>query len=168
MALNAAIEAARAGEHGKGFAVVADEVRKLAEGVASSVMDISGIVTNIQEEFDSVADALQTGYQDFENGTNQVRLTGEKFYGIRNSVIEMTESLLEITSALSEIKTGSQSIEISIQEVAAISEQSSAGIEETTASSEEVSSSMETIAGNSEELAKLAENLNVLVQKFKL
>ena len=168
LALNAAIEAARAGEHGKGFAVVADEVRKLAEGVASSVMDISGIVTNIQEEFDSVADALQTGYQDFENGTNQVRLTGEKFYGIRNSVIEMTENLLEITSALSEIKTGSQSIEISIQEVAAISEQSSAGIEETTASSEEVSSSMETIAGNSEELAKLAENLNVLVQKFKL
>ena len=168
LALNAAIEAARAGEHGKGFAVVADEVRKLAEEVAKSVMDISGIVVNIQEEFDSVADSLQSGYQDFENGTNQVRVTGEKFYEIRSSVIEMTDNLLEITSALSEIKNGSRSIEISIQEVAAISEESSAGIEETTASSEEVSSSMETIAGNSEELAKLAENLNVLVQKFKL
>ncbi len=98
LALNAAIEAARAGEQGRGFAVVADEVRKLAEQVAHSVTDISGIVDTIQNEFSVVANSLNNGYEEVKHGTTQIRLTGEKFTGIRNSVTEMVDNINNITA----------------------------------------------------------------------
>src|SRR5699024_6721525 len=80
MALNAATEAARAGENGRGFAVVADEVRKLAEQVGLSVKDITEIVTNIQQESKNVSEALQNGFHEVEQGTEEIQLT-EKTFG---------------------------------------------------------------------------------------
>ncbi|RKQ32532.1 methyl-accepting chemotaxis protein [Oceanobacillus halophilus] len=168
LALNAAIEAARAGEQGRGFAVVADEVRKLAEQVADSVTDISTIVGNIQNEFNVVTDYLNNGYQEVDQGTNQIRLTGEKFNGIRNSVTDMAENIKMITDNISDITSGTQEMNSSIQEIAAVSEESAAGVEETAAASQQTTSSMEEVAGSADELAKLAEELNGLVRQFKL
>ena len=168
LALNAAIEAARAGEHGQGFAVVADEVRKLAEQVAHSVTDISGIVDNIQNEFSSVTDSLNDGYQEVKQGTNQIQLTGDKFTGIRDSVSEMVDNIQNINVNISEIVSGGQAMNSSIQEIAAVSEEAAAGIEQTSASSQQTSGAMEEVAGSADELAKLAEELNELVRQFKL
>ena len=168
LALNAAIEAARAGEHGRGFAVVADEVRKLAEQVAHSVTDISGIVDNIQNEFSIVTTSLNSGYEEVKHGTQQIRLTGEKFTGIQKSVSEMIDNINNITANVSEIASNSQKMNHAIQEIAAVSEESAAGIEQTSASSQQTSSSMEEVAGSADELAKLAEELNGLVGQFKL
>ncbi|SDM16840.1 methyl-accepting chemotaxis protein [Sediminibacillus halophilus] len=168
LALNAAIEAARAGEQGKGFAVVADEVRKLAEQVSSSVTDITGIVTSIQEESGSVAEALQGGYDEVENGTAQIKTTGKTFDGINYSINEMVDSVTVITGNLTSIVEKSGQMSQSIEDIAAVSEESAAGIEETSASIQQTSSSMEEIAGRSTELSKLAENLNELIGRFKV
>ncbi|RLL41136.1 methyl-accepting chemotaxis protein [Oceanobacillus piezotolerans] len=168
LALNAAIEAARAGEHGRGFAVVADEVRKLAEQVATSVTDITHIVNSIQNEVKVVTESLQSGYQEVEKGTDQIKLTGTTFNGINESMKKMADNINFITGNLSNFTASSQEMNSSIQEIAAISEESAAGIEQTSASSQQSSISMEEIAGSAEELAGLAEELNGLIGQFKL
>ncbi|MFZ3577032.1 methyl-accepting chemotaxis protein [Virgibacillus sp. DJP39] len=168
LALNAAIEAARAGEHGKGFAVVANEVRKLAEQVSISVADITGIVSGIQNETSIVTNSLNQGYSEVEQGTNQIRTTGETFKGISTAVTDMVQNIKTISDNLSTIASNSQEMNKSIEEIAAISEESAAGVEQTSASSQQTSSSMEEVSDSSDQLAKLAEKLNGLVRQFKL
>lgn len=168
LALNAAIEAARAGEQGKGFAVVADEVRKLAEQVANSVNDITGFVKGIQTESRSVVSSLEQGYEEVNEGTKQIAVTGERFNEINGSIRDMIQMVDQIAENLQDISEGSQSMNASIQEIASISQQSAAGVEETAASSEQSLSTMETISASADELAGLAEELAGEVRKFKL
>lgn len=168
LALNAAIEAARAGEHGKGFAVVADEVRKLAEQVASSIVDITGFITNIKSESRGVSLSLQEGYDEVEKGTVQINTTGETFNQISSSVSSMVNHIQSISENLSVIAVKCQEMNSSIEEIASFSEESAASVEETSAATQQINSSMEEVAGSSEQLTKLAEELNQIVRQFKI
>ncbi|MCM3110782.1 methyl-accepting chemotaxis protein [Lederbergia lenta] len=168
LALNAAIEAARAGEHGKGFAVVADEVKKLAEQVAVSVNDITGIVGSIQSESSIVAESLKIGYKEVEQGTLQIKATGDTFNKISGSVTQMVENIKIVSGNLADIVANSQKMNVSIEQIAAIAEEAAAGVEQTSASAQQTSGSMEEVAGSSDHLAKLAEKMNDLIHTFKL
>ncbi|MBM7603918.1 methyl-accepting chemotaxis protein [Metabacillus crassostreae] len=168
LALNAAIEAARAGDHGKGFAVVADEVRKLAAQVSFSVTDITSIVGSIQADSTLVTKSLQSGYVEVENGTNQIKATGETFEKINQALLDMAKGVELISGNLSTIENNSDEINKSIEEIAVVSETAAAGIEETAASVQQTSSSMEQVAASSERLAKSAESLQKQVAKFRI
>ncbi|WP_456279499.1 methyl-accepting chemotaxis protein [Bacillus sp. AK128] len=168
LALNAAIEAARAGEHGRGFAVVADEVRKLAEQVSYSVKDITSIVATIQNESKTVTESLQLGYKEVEEGTSQIKATGQTFESINESVNEMVLNIKNITENLSTLSTQSLTMGTSVEEIASFTEESAAGLEQTSAAAQQVSSTMELMTTNSEDLAKLSEELEALVNHFKL
>lgn len=146
------IEAARAGKHGKGFAVVADEVKKLAEGVTNSVIDITGIVTGIQQETGNVTEALENGYREVEEGTNQIIVSGETFNDISTAVKEVVNNIQTVTDNLSDITIESQEMNRSIQEIAA------AGLEQTSASSQQTSSAMEEVSASSSDLLNWQRN----------
>lgn len=168
LALNAAIEAARAGEAGRGFAVVADEVRNLANQVAESVTEITGFVSTIQSESENVTKSLQTGYMEVEQGTGEIKKTGETFNEISASVSDMVESIQSIAGNLADVTAGSQEMSSSIDDIAAVSEEAAAGVEEAAATAQQSSSSMETVAEASETLANLAEEMDGLARRFKL
>ena len=59
LALNASIEAARAGEAGKGFAVVADEIGGLASQTSSTVGNINGITTEVNQAVKNMESCMQ-------------------------------------------------------------------------------------------------------------
>ena len=168
LALNAAIEAARAGEHGKGFAVVADEVRKLAEQVSSSVSDITGIVSGIQQETSDVVDALQTGYAAVEKGTAQIQHTGDNFTTIHDAIVEVANNVSEVSQNLTAVLSESVGMTHIVEDNAALTEESAAGIQQTTASVEQSSMSMYEVTKSADELAATAENLMELVSRYKL
>lgn len=168
LALNATIEAARAGEHGKGFAVVAEEVRKLSEQVSLSVNDITHIVSAIQDETNVVTSSLQNGYQEVEQGTNEIIATGEKFTMIHDSLINMAGNIQNNSEELEGILENGHVMNQSIEEIAALFEQAAAGIEETSANAHQAGQSMDEMADNSLQLVTLTERLNELIARFKL
>src|SRR5699024_4855034 len=168
LSLNAAIEAARAGEQGKGFAVVADEVRQLAEQVATSVIEITEIVTKIQSETDEVVATLHSGYEEVKEGTEQIEKTGQNFETINESVSNMAANILTISNNLKEIADNSSKMNNLIEEIASVSEESASGVEQAAASAQQSSSSMEEISHNANELAKLAEQMNEEIKVFQL
>lgn len=168
LALNAAIEAARAGEHGRGFAVVADEVRKLAEQVSFSVADITKIVQGIQLESNNVVSSLQLGYNEVEEGTSQIEVTGHTFKEIYDAVTLMTDKVKEISENLDQVAQSSRSMSASIENIASISEESAAGVEQTSASVTQTNHSMEEISDNAQSLAELSDQLNNMISRFRL
>ncbi|MGE4282388.1 MAG: methyl-accepting chemotaxis protein [Clostridia bacterium] len=168
LALNAAIEAARAGEAGRGFAVVAEEIRKLAEQVGNSVKGITNIVLGIQDEARMVAGVLQDGYGKVEEGTRQIKVTGETFRSINEEVTKVVERVNSVGNSMEEIAKNSEKINYSIEHIASISEETAAGVEETSASVQQQNSSMEFIQENARILSNLAQTLNDTVAKFKL
>jgi len=70
LSLNAAIEAEKAGEYGRGFSVVAREIGRLANETAISTLDISDIISEMQE---SVVDGVKEMDHFREGVTNGVR-----------------------------------------------------------------------------------------------
>lgn len=168
LSLNAAIEAARAGEQGKGFAVVATEVRKLSEQVSDSVGEITTIVERILQGSNQVVDALQSSYEEVENGTNQIQITGQTFEKINDSVMMMVDKVQSISSNLQDLTENGDEMNKSIEEIAAVAEETAAGVEQVAATAQQSSSSMTEITNSAENLATLAEHLNDQVTNFKL
>ncbi|HYE09188.1 MAG TPA: HAMP domain-containing methyl-accepting chemotaxis protein, partial [Patescibacteria group bacterium] len=166
LALNAAIEAARAGESGRGFAVVANEIKKLSEQVGNSVKEITSIVIGIKEQSKTAAVVLQKGYGLVEEGTRQIRMTGETFHNMKTEVASIVERISSVGVNMIEIADNSEKINSSIEQIAAISEETAAGVQETSASIQQQNSCLEIIQDNAQMLSELAFDLKDTVAKF--
>ena len=93
LALNASIEAARAGEVGKGFAVVADQVRLLSSNTAESAEDIVKYVSELKENIDELALAMDETTVSLAEGNSKVEKSIVSMQQMNNQMISIREGV---------------------------------------------------------------------------
>lgn len=93
LALNASIEAARAGEAGKGFAVVADHVRLLSSNTAESAEDIVKYVSELKENIDELALAMDETTVSLAEGNSKVEKSIVSMQQMNNQMISIREGV---------------------------------------------------------------------------
>lgn len=93
LALNASIEAARDGEAGKGFAVVADQVRLLSSNTSESAEDIVKYVTELKENIDELALAMDETTLSLAEGNSKVEKSIVSMQQMNNQMISIREGV---------------------------------------------------------------------------
>jgi methyl-accepting chemotaxis protein-2 (aspartate sensor receptor) len=131
LALNAAIEAARAGEQGRGFAVVADEVRKLAERTTKSTLEISQMITRIQDGTKNAVDNMNVGVEQVANGVALAAEANEAIKRIHDGAVKVSEAVSNISSAIREQSTATTSVAQGLEQIARMTERNNADAKDT-------------------------------------
>ncbi len=123
LALNAAIEAARAGDQGRGFAVVADEVRKLAERTAQATVEISQVISTVQQNVQSARGAMSQTNQRVEDSVSLAQEASVAIGEINNGARHVLGAINEISDALKEQGAASNDIAIHVERIAQMAEE---------------------------------------------
>ena len=169
LALNASIEAARAGEAGKGFAVVASEIGTLANQTQEAVVDIDGIITQVNEAVENLVQCLD-GTMDFLEKTVLEDYKGFMEIGENYSedALEYETGMKKINAAVKELVSAISDISFSIEEINTTVNESATGVSEiadkTTEMAQKIESTESLVTGSKES----ADNLNQLVREFQL
>jgi methyl-accepting chemotaxis protein len=144
LALNAAIEAARAGEQGRGFAVVADEVRKLAERTGSATIEITGLISAIQNETGSAVKKMDASKNHAERGLQLASEAGKALEEISTGTSNSARHAKETAFATKEQSAAVQGIATAVEKIAQLSEKNNQSMSTTT----KIAQNLELLAGN--------------------
>ena len=166
LALNASIEAARAGENGRGFAVVAGEIRNLAEASTSATHEISKVLGEIQAETAHVAEGMNIGVNEANEGIKRAYEASEAFKEILKTSEEMENEVKRISLKLQSNVNAIKQVEQMGTKILNIATQSSDSCTEVAASIEEQSAGLQEITSSAMTLSESAVNLQALIEQF--
>ncbi len=166
LALNAAIEASRAGEHGRGFAVVADEVRKLAEESKKSADQITELISQIQNDTNSVMDSMTQGKKEVEFGTGVISEAGLAFERILSSIQLVSKKIEEVSTSAVQAAASSQQVNTTVEELSEIAQSTSHNSQNVATAAHEQLATMQEVATSATALTLLAEELQEELRKF--
>ena len=154
LALNAAIEAARAGEQGRGFAVVADEVRALASRTHDATVEISDIISSLQQRTQSIVTIMQSCGEEGQRSRDEAYVIGDVLERITYEVNEISEMAQSVATAIGQQSVAANEINRNVVIINEISMDTSEAVRLNSRSSHDIS--------------ELAHQLEGVVSRFKL
>lgn len=137
LALNASIESARAGEAGRGFAVVADQIRQLAEQTRSSTEEITGIITELNENAKEVVHSVESSVDEAENQSKNILAAADTFAVLNQNMTDLISDIHEVAQQIYGLSDANNQIVENISQLSAATEQVTASAEQVREMSEE-------------------------------
>lgn len=126
LSLNASIESARAGEAGAGFAVVANEVGNLAAQTTASVVDISNIISELQNMMENTFETLEQFTNVNVEQNKLILSTEEIFHETISNMNHVNDMVSGVSSRIEEILSVNNGI---VESIHVISEKSNVSME---------------------------------------
>ncbi len=166
LALNASIEAARVGSAGSGFAVVAKEMGVMSAKTQQGIGTINGILDNIIESSDQVAECLQGCVEVFDEGRKEFDAVSASFRDIDRQAGVINEKTKIIMTEIDEITKNSVVTKNRAEQAYYSSEEITSGTQEISQVSEQTSEVSQNIIDNAGNLNQMLSDLEQLLRQF--
>lgn len=127
LSVNAAIEAAKATDAGKGFTVVAEEIKNLAQQSKQGVMQVRGILNDIQKATATAVMAAEQSAKAIDEGATQSRESSAAIEKLAESVAASAQLAMQIAASAQQELAGMDQISQAMSDIDHASAQNATG-----------------------------------------